>query len=74
MVMVQCTKCKNSNPQCRENFVLYFSAVNMATQLANNANENSRFFKEKENQRHYTFEVKCSHFEPKEEGGRSWET
>lgn len=64
MVMTQCIKCKNSNPQCRESFVYYFSALNAITQLVNDGNRDSRFFKE--NPRFYDFEIKCTQFEAKE--------
>ena len=74
MVMEQCLRCKNSNPQCKESFVLYFRAMNVIAQLANDGNEDSKFFKEKEDKRYFTFEVNCSHFKPKEEGGPIWET
>ena len=64
MTMTQCTKCKNSNPQCRLSFVLYYESLNSITAIANNGNRSSRFFKE--NPREYTFDIKCSHYEPKE--------
>ena len=67
MTMSQCRKCKNSNPQCRQSFVLYYLALQSITTLANDGNMDSKFFKERENQREYTFDIKCSHYEPKEE-------
>lgn len=69
MVMQQCLKCKNSNPQCRQSFVVYYGALNMITELVNDGNRDSKFFKEKENQRHYDFIINCSHFIPKEDKG-----
>ena len=63
MTMTQCIKCKNSNPQCRESFVLYYCALSAVNELAMDANRDSRFFKD--NPREYSFEIKCSHFEPK---------
>ena len=67
MTMSQCKKCKNSNPQCRQSLVLYYMALQTVTTLANDGNMDSKFFKERENQREYTFDIKCSHYEPKEE-------
>lgn len=63
MTMTQCMKCKNSNPQCRQSFVLYYCALNAITELTMDANHDSRFFKD--DPRRYSFEIKCSHFEPK---------
>ena len=64
MTMTQCRKCKNSNPQCRQSFVLYFLALNAVNELARDANQDSKFFKN--DPREYSFDVQCSHFEPKE--------
>lgn len=47
MVMEQCLKCKNSNPQCQQSFVLYYNALNTATQMVNDGNKDSRFFQKK---------------------------
>ena len=66
MTMSQCKKCKNSNPQCRQSLVLYYMALQTVTTLANDGNMDSKFFKERENQREYTFDIKCSDYEPKE--------
>lgn len=67
MTMSQCINCKNSNPQCRQSFVLYYMTLQSVTSIANDGNMDSRFFKERKDQREYTFDVKCSHYEPKEE-------
>ena len=67
MTMTQCIKCKNSNPKCRESFMLYYSALSVISQLADCGNRDSKFFKDKEDKRCYSFNVKCSHYEPKEE-------
>lgn len=66
MVVKQCIYCENSNPQCKQSFVLYLGALNTITQLVNDGNKDSKFFKDKEKQRYYDFEIKCSHFVPKE--------
>lgn len=67
MTMIQCMKCKNTNPQCRQSFVLYYSALCAITEAVNDGNRDSRYF-QKDNTRRYGFiDVKCSHFEPKGE-------
>jgi hypothetical protein len=37
------------------------------TEMVNDGNRDSKFFKERENKREYSFDIKCSHYEPKEE-------
>lgn len=67
MVVKQCINCKNSNPQCRKNFTLYLGAVNAITSISNDSNYNNHvFFKNKEEKRFFDFELKCSHYIPKE--------
>lgn len=66
MVVEQCLRCKNSNPQCRQSFILYFCALNTATQMVNDGNKDSKFFPKEEQKREYDFEIKCSHYEEKE--------
>lgn len=47
--------------------MLYYSALSVISQLADCGNRDSKFFKDKEDKRCYNFDVKCSHYEPKEE-------
>lgn len=63
MVMTQCLHCKNSNPQCRESFVIYYESLNCITQLVNDGNRDSRFFKKDFSVREYGFDIKCSKYE-----------
>lgn len=63
MVMEQCTHCKNSNPQCRQSFVLYNQALYSVTKVVNNGNQKNKFFKEKEDKREYGFNIECNKFE-----------
>lgn len=65
MVVKQCLNCKNTNAQCRQSFVLYSLSLANITDLVNDGNRDSRFFNDS-NKRHYDYEIKCSHFEPKE--------
>ena len=72
MQMTQCMKCKNANVQCKQSFVMYYSALQSITILVNDGNRDSRFFKD--NPRTYDFvDIKCSHFEPKEESNKDME-
>lgn len=66
MVMKQCLYCKNTNAQCRQSFVMYNMALFNITELVNDGNRDSRFFNDRNKQRRYDYEIKCSHFEPKE--------
>ena len=44
---------------------MYYSALQLITDLVNDGNRDSRFFKD--NPRTYDFvDIKCSHFEPRE--------
>ena len=60
MVVKQCLNCKNSNPQCRQSFVLYLRTLLAITDMVNDGNKDSKFFKE--NQREYNFDIKCNKY------------
>lgn len=62
MVMQQCLHCKNTNAQCRQSFVLYYMALKNTTELANDGNRDSKFFKDKSNKREFNFDVYCSKY------------
>ena len=63
MVVEQCVNCKHSNPQCRQSFVLYLKTLLAITDLVNDGNKDSKFFKEKEDKREYSFNIECNKFE-----------
>ena len=51
---------------------MYYSALCSITNLVNDGNRDSRFFKD--NPRTYDFvDIKCSHFEPREESNKDME-
>lgn len=51
---------------------MYYSALCSITNLVNDGNRDSKFFKD--NPRTYDFvDIKCSHFEPREESNKDME-
>lgn len=72
MQMTQCMKCKNAKVLCKQSFVMYYGTLCSITNLVNILNKENRFFKD--NPRTYDFvDIKCSHFEPKEESNKNME-